>query len=810
MPEQKRIYEENRLKRTLEEIDRQLKEKQNDKESFAKNMRATLKNMWEEVEASPNNVWDPEQYIQAKFYLDEMRNIKSSYQGTAKKLLRLERMATNPYFARIDFLEKGEDTSEEIYIGLTMVQNEESLEILVYDWRAPISGMFYDYDTGTAQYESPAGTITGELTLKRQFRIRNGRIDVMFDSAVKIDDEILQELLGQSKDEKMKTIVTSIQREQNLAIRDEGHKLLIVEGPAGSGKTSIALHRIAFLLYRYRNSITNANVVIFSPNEMFNDYISEVLPELGEENVRQTTFMEYAKSFLSTRMKLQDMNQQMEFILAARDAGASSQDAWASSRQSLRSAQDAWENSRQSLRPNQVAEVNSQSAVLNSSLGSATDQEPFADSFEAIRYKSSVDFLTVLKKYIEWLVQNPWDFEDFDHEGVPIVSKEEQRALFDSEYTYLPMVLRLKKIKNRVLYLIKQREIIKIQELDEQMSKDPRWMDTKPKDRRSQAVRMVLKQFQPYRKRARTIGKATVKEYYTGLYREENLSRGVAGTALMSTAAMTLKRLEQNVVLYEDLAPMLYLKGALYGIPRKESIRQVIIDEVQDYTPLQMEIIRQLFPSSSFTVVGDLNQSINPCANIGNIDALKEIFQGQDTAHIRLGKSYRSTREITEFCRSILGLSDEIVTVNRRGTKPYVRITTGMENCVALLAESIREMLDNGYKSAAVICRTRAEAEEVFQYLHRLVPCHLVSKPDSGFPKGVTILPSYLAKGLEFDVAYILNLAQPYRGIEETNLFYTVCTRALHRLFIYSAGELPEYLQDIPESYYDLHSGQEL
>lgn len=759
MSDQERIQEELRMKKTLEEIDKQLKEKRNDREYFSKNMQITLRNMWDEVEAAPNNVWDPEQYIQAKFYLDELRNFKSAYQSSAKKLLRLEKMITNPYFARIDFLEKGESIAENIYIGLTMVQKEESLEILVYDWRAPISGMFYDYETGPAKYETPAGTVEGELTLKRQFRIRNGRIEVMFDSAIKIDDEILQELLGQSKDEKMKTIVTSIQREQNLAIRDEGHSLLIVEGPAGSGKTSIALHRIAFLLYRYRNSITNANVVIFSPNEMFNDYISEVLPELGEENVRQTTFMEFAKSFLKARMKLQDMNQQMEFILSARDAVAGGLDA-------------------------------------------------FSDSFAAIRYKSSVGFLSALKNYIDWLLQNPWEFENFEHEGVMIISKEEQRKLFDSDYTYLPLALRLKKIKNRVLYLIKQRELVKIQELVEQMSKDPRWLDTNPKDRKSHAVRVVLKQFRPYREKARGIGKIAVKDYYAGFYNKQNLSRGIADASLMSIADVTLKRLEQNVVLFEDLAPMLYLKGALFGIPRKEAIRHVIIDEVQDYTPLQMEIIRQLFPSSNFTVVGDLNQSINPYANIGNIDALKEIFQKKDTAHIRLGKSYRSTREITQFCKSILGLGEDIEYINRSGVKPYVRRISGMDECTSVLAESIREVLDNGYKSVAVICRVRAEAEEIYYRLHPHVPCRLITQSDSSFPKGISVLPSYLSKGLEFDAVYVLNLAKPYRGIEERNLFYTVCTRALHRLFIYTAGELPEYFEGIPKALYDLYPDQ--
>jgi DNA helicase-2/ATP-dependent DNA helicase PcrA len=199
MLEKEKSYEQERLERTLKEIGRQLKEKESEKQVFAKNIRTTFKNMWDEVDVAPNNMVELDQLVQAKLYLDEMRNMETAYKSTAQKLSRLDKMKTNPYFARIDFLEKGDDTAEQIYIGITMVQNDESLEILVYDWRAPISGMFYDYDTGPAKYVSPAGTIKGELQLKRQFRIKNGRIEYMFDSAVKIDDEILQELLGKAR-----------------------------------------------------------------------------------------------------------------------------------------------------------------------------------------------------------------------------------------------------------------------------------------------------------------------------------------------------------------------------------------------------------------------------------------------------------------------------------------------------------------------------------------------------------------------------------------------------------------------------------
>ena len=245
---QEQIAEEARLKKTLDEINRQLQVRYKDKRNFEKNMRETYRNMWEEVEGAPTNLHDLEQLVQAKMYLDEMRNMESAFKGSARKIQYLEKMRDNPYFGRIDFKEDGESEPEQIYIGISTLQNENSLEIFVYDWRAPISSMFYDYEPGRVQYSSPSGTIKGELHLKRQYRIKNGRMEYMFDSDIKIDDDILQEILGQSKDEKMKSIVTTIQREQNRAIRDEEHRLLIVEGPAGSGKTSVALPD-SFLLY---------------------------------------------------------------------------------------------------------------------------------------------------------------------------------------------------------------------------------------------------------------------------------------------------------------------------------------------------------------------------------------------------------------------------------------------------------------------------------------------------------------------------------------------------------------------------------
>lgn len=224
MEDKDRVYEEKRLARTLDEIERQLRQMTAIERAFVNNMRTTYKNMWEDVEAAPNDMQDMDQLVLAKMYLDEMRNLETTYESARQRIIQLRKMKNSPYFARIDFVEDGSHETEQIYIGIAMVQNEETLEIFVYDWRAPISSMFYDYDRGRAGFDTPAGRVEGELVLKRQFRIENGKMKFMFDSDIKIDDDILQEVLGQSKDEKMKTIVASIQREQNKAIRDEGHK----------------------------------------------------------------------------------------------------------------------------------------------------------------------------------------------------------------------------------------------------------------------------------------------------------------------------------------------------------------------------------------------------------------------------------------------------------------------------------------------------------------------------------------------------------------------------------------------------------
>ena len=235
------------------------------------------------------------------------------YASKLSRIKTLERQLKSPYFARLDFKEDGEEV-ESFYIGLSTVENEEDFEFIVFDWRSPVSNMFYDFEVGPAYYKAPNRTINGQIEFSRQFNIKNGKIVFMHNSNESLCDENLSTMLSRNATEKMKNIVATIQKEQNDIIRNDDSKILFIQGAAGSGKTSIALHRAAYLLYKNRKNLTADNILIFSPNEVFAEYISDVLPDLGESNILQTTFELYSKRFLPTNYIFESKNDHLDYI----------------------------------------------------------------------------------------------------------------------------------------------------------------------------------------------------------------------------------------------------------------------------------------------------------------------------------------------------------------------------------------------------------------------------------------------------------------------------------------------------------------
>ena len=269
-------------------IQEQLKNVKNDNSKSIEALRETNRDMWENASHSADDFDGAAQLSQ--FY-GPLANNTFAIESSAKKMQLLERLLQSAYFARIDFCSVSEESYQKIYIGRGTLFHDVDKKIILYDWRSPIASLFYRFETGNAYYDAPGGRIAGDIGLKRQYEIRKGVFEYFFDADVQIADEFLRKMLSGNTSSKMKTIVETIQKDQDIAIRDVTHDLLMVQGIAGSGKTSIALHRVAYLKYQgLSNQLKTSDIIVLSPNTLFEQYISNVLPELGENEVKSVVF----------------------------------------------------------------------------------------------------------------------------------------------------------------------------------------------------------------------------------------------------------------------------------------------------------------------------------------------------------------------------------------------------------------------------------------------------------------------------------------------------------------------------------------
>ncbi|GFZ33054.1 DNA helicase [Clostridium zeae] len=734
--------EDQWLQAVLKEAQKQFNEKVDFKEKFKKDAIETQRQLWQDL-GSLSIANGMEQIVEFMEFVDTMKIQKRKHELSRRFQEKYERIIESPYFGRIDFREKGEEREEKFYIGISNLIND-NYDFLIYDWRAPVSSMFYDYEIGEAMFECPEGVVEGKLTLKRQYKINNGKIDFMFDSNLKIDDEILQDILSKNTDNKMKTIITTIQREQNKVIRNEQYKNLIVQGPAGSGKTSVALHRIAYLLYKHRDKITPQNIVIFSPNEIFNDYISNVLPELGEDNMNQTTFKEYMHNALGGGLKKENYCDMMEYILASKN-------------------------------------------------------EPcYGERINNIKYKASMEFIDILKRYVVYIESLDRNFSNISLKGKLIISSEEIKKLFFNDYSDLPLKRRFQKIRERILFLIEPYEKLWIEEVAHELKETGSYIDKNEITEKSKAF--VRAEMRGLYNSINRMTEFNLLDIYKKLF--ENLEAFAKNSnseyneqMIYEIKRYTLENLRGRVLNYEDQSPLLYLKGALGDLPKTSSIKYVIIDEAQDYTPLQYEILNQLFSHADMTILGDLNQSINPFMNVGDYKNIAKIFPEDNTCIINLNKSYRSTMEITRFSRRLLNKEVTDGCVERSGEEPLVLGFSDEQSINERLLSDIKIYKEKGHKSIGIITRTKKEAQEVFNFLKDKVTVKAIMKDDDEYESGILVIPAYLAKGLEFDVALIYNVGNDkYQSEEERLLLYTACTRALHVLNVYYSGKLTPLL----------------
>ncbi|EOR25053.1 MULTISPECIES: RNA polymerase recycling motor HelD [Clostridium] len=736
-------FENQWLQEVLKEVKNQFDEKHNFKEKFRKETLETQKQLWEDVgSVSVTNGLD--QIVDFMEFITTMKIQKRRHEFTRKLEEKYEKMLLSPYFARIDFNEEGKEIPEKYYIGISNLINND-FDFLVYDWRAPISSMFYDYEIGKAGYTCPEGVINGNLTLKRQYKINNGKLEYMFDSNIKIDDEMLQDILAKSSDSKMKAIVTTIQREQNQIIRNEEYKNLIVQGPAGSGKTSVALHRIAYLLYKHREKISPQNILIFSPNNIFNDYISDVLPQLGEDNMCQTTFKEYMHKALGNEIIKEEYCEMMEYILDSKN------------------------------------------------------EDRYKERVKSIKFKSSKQFISILKEYVNYLESTNRKFKDIVFKDNLIISAKGIEELFFNDYSNMPLKRRLEKLRERILYLLEPYEKSRMGEVTKDIKDYGSYVDDEEVIKQSKSI--VKNEIEKIHSEIYEMTEFNIIDIYKKLFENIEYFSKISNTEydkedIKEVKMYTLEMLKYKKINYEDQHVLLYLKGALGDILKISEIKYVIIDEAQDYTQLQYEILYNLFRNANITILGDLNQSINPFMNLGNYENILHVFPKDDTCIINLTKSYRSTIEITDFSKKILNNNINYESVARSGDKPVVFGFSNGNDIKEQLLKDIKVYKEQGYKSIGIITKTIKEAQDVHSFLKDKVHVNALLNDEDEYVNDTLVIPSFLAKGLEFDVVLIYDAGDKnYNCEEERLLFYTACTRALHILRIYYLGKCTKLLK---------------
>ncbi len=703
---------------------------------------AFRQDMWEETVHHSN---DFDKLTEFNQYLTEENILIANFETSRKLVVKYRNVRLSPYFGRFDFIEDGFEDQEKMYIGLATIMDPDTRDILVYDWRSPISSIFYQYELGEASYQSPSGIFSGKVSLKRQYKIENSELKYFFDCNIQINDEMLQEVLCRNSSAKMRNIVETIQKEQDIIIRDTDNELLIVQGVAGSGKTSIALHRIAFLLYHGLSSNLNSNnILIISPNSTFSKYISNVLPELGEDQVKQTTFDDLVVKHFKGRLAVETRNDQLEALILKRDGPA----------------------------------------------GPAKRQN--------IKFKGSRQFVQMLDRLILHYERRLIPFEDVYFDGKLLETKQQLKSFLLKDRLGMPLAKRLKIIENRLLdqiHPLQKKRLQRIQSIVE--NSEGHALEVKSFSRL-----LSIKKTKGFLNQLHSYTQSDYYNLYKRLFSEPELFHRLAKglelpEAIEQIISDTKESLAEGQLYFEDSAPLLYLKLRIEGSPLFSEIKQVVIDEAQDYYPLHYEIFKLLFRDARYTVLGDIHQSVEKEINTSIYDNVTEILDKKKTLKLTLNKSYRSSYEITAFTQRLLnnGLGQDLISFERHEAEPTVNYQETLELMDLAVIQDVRYYLEQGYHSIAVLCKTQKEAKEIHTRLKNSISLELFNTIEGEVDKWAMVMPIYMAKGLEFDVVLVYDASQDnYAKAFDRQLLYIACTRAMHQLVLYYTGEKCSFL----------------
>jgi DNA helicase-2/ATP-dependent DNA helicase PcrA len=677
-----------------------------------------------------------------------------------KKLENIKKIKNVPYFARMDFKEENRDL-EKLYIGKISILDNKTAEPIIVDWRAPISNLYYEGKIGSAEYECLGKKIKGDILLKRQYIIEKKQLKKYIDINVTGNDELLQNALEEKADDRLKNIVATIQDEQNKIIRAKINSPLIVQGVAGSGKTTIALHRIAYLIYNYEKEFKPEEFMIIAPTKFFLNYISNILPDLGVNNVKQCTFEDFAYDVIGKKLKISDSNEKLVII------------------------------------------VNKEFDDINKGKIDIMIKEA--------KYKSSIKFKKIVDDYLLQIENNYIPKNDFYFKDYEIMSYNNINKLFKETYKMYNYNDRIKEIEKNLISELKKKSLLIIDDIRKKRSKELQNLTGENRikvfDKYEKIIKLLEKDY-----------KKIVKQYLNQISKKDCIQyykEFIDGYLQNSDEVMiylkknTSNNLQKNEISFEDLAPIMYIQYKIFGIKEKCKIKHVVVDEAQDYGEFQFDILKQILNSNSMTILGDIAQGVHYYRGIENWKKFIDVeFKNVKTVYTTLNKTYRTTKEIMEIANNVINklpeFEKEYIVLGEpvidRKNSVNIKKNKNIDELISSINNRINEYLQNDYKSIAIIGKDMNECEEIEKKLRKTrKDIKLIKGKDSEYNSGISVVPSYLAKGLEFDCVIISNANEEkytYSSLD-IKLLYVTITRAMSKLDIFYTGEITGLLKNI-------------
>lgn len=707
-------------------------------------------------------------------YNEELEIKEKLYRITHKNLEKYKEAKEQPYFGRIDFREYRRE-KEAFYIGKFGLGDMTTGDEKVIDWRSPLADLYYSGTFGEVFYRAPMGVVSGQLSLKRKFLIRDSELKDAFDEGINeiilkssneegnsLIDEYLRINLEESVSSKLKDVVATIQKEQNEIIRAEKNMALIVQGSAGSGKTTVALHRLAYLLYKYKEKLDGDDILVIAPNKLFLDYISDVLPDLGVDNVKQRTFEEMSFEILALKEKALTKDKKLSDILE--------------------------ENDDKKLK-----------FITNSS-----------------KLRGTIGYKILMDRYVQYMEIRDLNIEDIKVESYTLFEKKEIQRLYAKDMAHLALNKRKDEIKRYFNLKIDEKiksilekidfsyeyQIARVKKTMEEVAERRKKLIElyNERDNRKQELKAKSKEsFEYYFNEWKQID--TGKLYMDFLNNEEIFNEVTSGKIPKELIQYMREELSSNfekgIIDSDDLASMLYLKFKIEGVPDKYKYKHIVIDEAQDYSVFQIAVLKEMVLNNSLTIVGDIGQGIYYYKGIEQWEKLiDEVFK-EEAIYIQLTQSYRSTVEIIEFANMVLMKQKNklkpAMPVLRHGKTPEVLEFKTNREFGEKIDEIVEEVEKINKKNVAVIGRNYDECKKIKDYLKKYSKYNwnLIKDTDKNLKLEKIIIPSYMTKGLEFDCSVIYNCNKENYSDKELDkkILYVALTRALHLEYVFYSGE---------------------